>query len=193
MPKTKQFDVSTVLQKAGDVFWEKGYNGTSMDELVTATGLSRSSIYDTFGDKHGLYLKALEHYRQTQNSMIDQWIPPALPARKKITLFLQKSIQASLSDDKQKGCFLLNTTTELANVDSHVQEMVANNMDTMEQLFLRWAKEGQASGDISKRFSAKAIARHLFCTLNGIKIVAQVKPDKASLQDILQVALSVLD
>ena len=66
MPKVKQFDEAEVLKKAKAVFTEKGYNGTSMDDLVQATGLSRSSIYDTFGDKHGLFLKTLDQYRTAQ-------------------------------------------------------------------------------------------------------------------------------
>jgi TetR/AcrR family transcriptional regulator, transcriptional repressor for nem operon len=193
MPKTKQFEEAAVLQKAGDVFWEKGYNGTSMDELVAATGLSRSSIYDTFGDKHGLYLKALAHYQQSQQAQMEQWMPPNIGPRKKIELFLQKSANASLSDNQQKGCFILNTTTELANVDDHIKDFVANNMVAMEALLLEWVKEGQSSGQISKRFTAKAIARHLFSTLNGLKVVAQIKADKAALQDIVKLALSVLD
>ena len=88
---------------------------------------------------------------------------------------------------------MLNSTTELANIDKTVSKTALDNMDAMETMFLSWVKEGQASGDISKRFTARAIARHLFSSINGIKLVAQTKADKATLQDILQLSLSVLD
>lgn len=193
MPKTKQFDEAVVLQKARDVFWKKGYNGTSMDELVTATGLSRSSIYDTFGDKHGLYVKALEHYRQARLAYITKEIPENLSPRRKIAWLYKNTMAESLNDRQRKGCFMLNTTTEIANIDSSINRLVCNNMDTMEDLFLTWVKEGQARGEISKRFTAKALARHLFSSFNGLVAVGQTKPDKSTLEDIIKVSLSVLD
>ena len=193
MPKTKQFDEAVVLQKARDVFWKKGYNGSSMDELVTATGLSRSSIYDTFGDKHGLYVKALEHYRQAQLAHFSKEIPASLSPRERFAWLFKNTMTGSINDRQRKGCFMLNTTTELANIDSSINRLVCNNMDTMEDLFLTWVKEGQASGNISKRFTAKALARYLFSSFNGLVTVGQTKPDKSTLEDIIKVSLSVLN
>ncbi|MFT3908353.1 MAG: TetR/AcrR family transcriptional regulator [Ferruginibacter sp.] len=193
MPKTKQFDETEVLKKARDVFWKKGYNGTSMDELVQATGLSRSSIYDSFTDKHGLYIKALQCYQQAQEQSLNESIPGKLSGRKKIECFFKNIINDSLNDKQRKGCFMLNSATEMANVDSNVNKTVVNNMEMIEDLFMSWVKEGQASGEISKRFTAKAIARHLLSSLNGMKLVAQTRPDKLLLKDILELSLSVLD
>jgi TetR/AcrR family transcriptional regulator, transcriptional repressor for nem operon len=193
MPKAKQFDEANVLQKARDVFWKKGYNGTSMDELVKATGLSRSSIYATFTDKHGLYQKTLQHYQLTQQEQLITAVSQNINGRKKIECFFKKAVEDSLNDKQRKGCFMLNSTTELANIDKTVSKTALDNMDAMESMFQTWVKEGQTSGDISKRFTARAIARHLFSSINGIKLVAQTKADKATLQDILQLSLSVLD
>lgn len=193
MPKAKHFDEAVVLQKARDVFWKKGYNGTSMDELVKATGLSRSSIYDTFTDKHGLYQRTLEHYQLSQQTQLTTVVPQHINGRKKVECFFKRAIEDSLNDKQRKGCFMLNSTTELANIDKKVSKTALDNMDAMESMFLLWVKEGQASGDISKRFTARAIARHLFSSINGIKLVAQTKADKATLGDILQLSLSVLD
>ena len=193
MPKTKQFDEQEALQKARDVFWEKGYNGTSMDELVQATGLSRSSIYDTFGDKHGLYLRALEQYSQEQRQMLCEKMPAQLSGRKKIERFFHYTQQNALQDKYRKGCFLLNSTTEMANQDDATNAMAGSNLDWMEELLYGWVKEGQASGDISKKFSARAIARHLNSSLNGLRVVAQTRPEKKNLDDIVRLALSVLD
>ena len=193
MPKTKQFDEAAVLEKARNVFWKKGYNGTSMDELVKATGLSRSSIYDSFGDKHGLYMRALQHYQLEKRQSLVEGIPPALSSRKKIGWIFQNSIAQALGDRQRKGCFMVNTTTELANIDSSMNKIVNANMEAMEEIFYSLVKEGQAAGDITKKFSAKALARNLFSSFNGLTIIGQTRPEKELLEDITKVALSVLD
>ncbi len=193
MPKTKQFDEAAVLEKARNVFWKKGYNGTSMDELVKATGLSRSSIFDSFGDKHGLYMKALQHYQQEKRQSLVEGIPSAFSSRKKISWIFQNSIAQALCDRQRKGCFMVNTTTELANIDSSMNKIVNANMEAMEEIFHTLVKEGQAAGDINKKFSAKALARNLFSSFNGLTIIGQTRPDKELLEDIAKVALSVLD
>lgn len=193
MPKTKQFDEAAVLEKARNVFWKKGYNGTSMDELVKATGLSRSSIYDSFGDKHGLYMKALQHYQQEKRQSLVEGIPSAFSSRKKIGWIFQNSIAQALCDRQRKGCFMVNTTTELANIDSSMNKIVNANMEAMEEIFHTLVKEGQAAGDINRKFSARALARNLFSSFNGLTIIGQTRPDKELLEDIAKVALSVLD
>src|SRR4030095_3759994 len=193
MPKTKQFDEVKVLNKAKDLFWKKGYNGTSIDELVQATGLSRSSLFRSFGDKHGLYLKTLKRYQQSQISLLQEGLPVNLSARKKITWLFQHYIAESLGDKNRKGCFILNTTTELANMDSRLSNFINAHLEAMEDLFYTLVKEGQVAGEITKKFTAKAMARNLFSSLNGLIIIGQTKPDKQMLEDIAKVALSVLD
>lgn len=193
MPKTKQFDEAIVLEKARNVFWKKGYNGTSMDELVKATGLSRSSIYDSFGDKHGLYLRALQQYQQQQRQLIVNSIPPNVSARKKIGWIFQNSIKQLLGDRQRKGCFMVNTTTELSNIDNAMNKIVNANFEAMEDLFYTLVKEGQDAGDIKKTFKARALARNLFSSFNGLTIIGQTRPDKEILEDIAKIALSVLD
>lgn len=193
MPKAKQFDEAEVLQKARNVFWKQGYNGTSMDELVKATGLSRSSIYDTFGDKHGLYLRALKAYMDQQYGHMIEKIPSTLTPRKKIEWLFKNVIATALDDRQRKGCFIVNTTTEMANVDNSINKIVSDNMAVMEDFFASLVKEGQASGEISKQFTVKALARHLFSSFNGLTLVGQTRPDKSTLDDILKVSLSVLN
>ncbi|HUP13390.1 MAG TPA: TetR/AcrR family transcriptional regulator, partial [Niastella sp.] len=98
MPKTKQFDETEVLVKAREVFTVKGYNGTSMDDLVQATGLSRSSIYDTFGDKHGLFLKSLNQYCCSQQGELEQQCAKTDSPKKKIRAIFDHTIKDILND-----------------------------------------------------------------------------------------------
>jgi TetR/AcrR family transcriptional repressor of nem operon len=190
MPKTKQFDEKDVLSKAKNVFGEKGYNGASMDDLVKATGLSRSSIYDTFGDKHGLFMKTLEHYKVTSNNNLAEVLAKTESPRKKISLLFNDVI---LNDDKKQGCLLLNASMELSCVDEKVASFTSLGMDEMENMLAQWVKEGQAKGEIAKRFTPKAIAKHLYNSFAGIRLTGKARPDAASLKEIMKISLSILD
>jgi TetR/AcrR family transcriptional regulator, transcriptional repressor for nem operon len=193
MPKTKQFDEAEVLQRARELFREKGYNGTSMDELVKVTGLNRSSLYDTFGDKRNLYIRSLEEYQQNTLRLREESLQKITSPRKKIQYMFNQSVKEILSDPRRKGCFMVNATTELANQDKKVSKLAGSNMECMEGLFYQWIKEGQAIGEIANLYNAKALARYLFSSISGLQVIGQTVDDKSVLEDVVKVTLSVLD
>jgi TetR/AcrR family transcriptional repressor of nem operon len=192
MPKVVLFDETAVLQNAMDLFWEKGYNGTSMDELTKATGLSRSSIYNSFGDKHQLFMRSLAFYTQQQTDWILQTAGKTSSPMKRIRQVFRAAIDAILQDKRRRGCMAVNATAEMANLDDTISQFLEKNMEGMEALFLQWIKEGQAAGEITKAFSATAIARHLFNTYSGLRISGKTKPERKMLEDMVDVALSAL-
>jgi TetR/AcrR family transcriptional repressor of nem operon len=193
MPKEKLFDEDTVLERAMELFWSKGYNGTSMDELTRATGLSRSSIYNSFGDKHALFMRSIRFYQaQQQRALLEAVEKDEGSPLKKIRLAFRYMEEVILADKLRKGCLVVNSTTELSNLDEEVSALVLDNLEGMEGLFLQWVEEGQKRGEIAGSFSARALARHLFNSYNGMRVIGQAKPDRKSLDDIVAVALSVL-
>ena len=181
------------MQKAKDVFTEKGYNGTSMDDLVQATGLSRSSIYDTFGDKHGLFLKTLDQYRCAQLSDLKQLQAKTDSPKKKIRVIFDYVVKDMLSDEDRKGCMLVNASMEMSCVDKEIARAALENMEEMEEQFSRLIKEGQAKGEIAKKASPKALARYLYSNLMGLRIVGKSRPDADALRETVKVILSMLD
>jgi TetR/AcrR family transcriptional repressor of nem operon len=193
MPKAKQFDETEVLIKARELFSEKGYNGTSMDDLVQATGLSRSSIYDTFGDKHGLFLKSLNHYRCSQQGDLEKQCAKSDTPKKKIRSIFDYTIKDILADKDRKGCLMINVSMELSAVDKDVAAVSLANMEGMEQIFSSMVKEGQTKGEISKKFTPKALARHLYSSLMGLRVSGMNRPDADALREIVKLALSILD
>ena len=193
MPKAKQFNESEVLKQAKEVFSEKGYNGTSMVDLVLATGLSRSSIYDTFGDKHGLFLKTLQHYQCDQQGELEELLAKTDNPRKKIAVVFDWVIKDIVADKERKGCLLINVSMELTCVDKEIAQIANANMEAMEQRFYTWIREGQAGGAIEKKFPAKAMARHLFNSLTGLRITGRNRPHQDVLRDVVKIALSILD
>lgn len=193
MPKAKQFDETEVLMKAKELFCEKGYNGTSMDDLVQATGLSRSSIYDTFGDKHGLFLKSLNFYRCSQQGDLEKQCAKTESPKKKIRAIFDYTIRDILADKDRKGCLLINVSMELSSVDKEVAAVSQSNMEELEQVFSSLVKEGQSKGEISKKFTPKALGRHLYNSLMGLRVSGMNRPDADSLKEVVKLSLSILD
>src|SRR5258707_12979870 len=111
MPKEILFDEHVALQKATELFWTKGYNGTSMDELTKATGLSRSSIYNTFGGKHALFMRCLRFYLDDQQRQLLELADQVKSVMERIRTVFAFAIEAALTDQLKKGCMMVNTTT----------------------------------------------------------------------------------
>ncbi|RZK25110.1 MAG: TetR/AcrR family transcriptional regulator, partial [Flavobacterium sp.] len=107
MARTKDFDENEVLAKAIQLFWYKGYNGTSMQDLVDGLGISRSSLYDTYTDKHTLFVKALESYQHAGTARIQEILDQPGSARDTIKKLLELTTGDLLKDKQQKGCFMV--------------------------------------------------------------------------------------
>ncbi|MFD0767274.1 TetR/AcrR family transcriptional regulator [Mucilaginibacter lutimaris] len=192
MARTKDFDEDEVLKKAVDLFWLKGYNATSMQDLVDGLGISRSSLYDTYGDKHSLFLKALESYQCTSTAKFVQIIESDKPAKETIKALLNFIAGNLLNDKSQKGCFMVNAEVEVALHDKEVNDMIQKNDENLEDAFFRVIKKGQESGEISNPQNARALARFVYNTVKGIQVTAKSTNDRAVFDDIISSALMVL-
>lgn len=193
MARTKDFDESEVLAKAIKLFWQKGYNGTSMQDLVDGLGISRSSIYDTFGDKHQLYLKALCTYRLDSVRVRDQILNAPVPAKTAIRQLMDLTIDQMIRDKQHKGCFLVNSAVETAPHDKETSAIVCQNDKELENAFCEVVKRGQANGEIAGKQDPRAIARFLFNNIVGIQVTGKSATDKAAFDDIISLTMSVLD
>jgi len=193
MPKEVLFDEDAVMRQATELFWTKGYNGTSMDELTRVTGLSRSSIYNSFGGKHALFMRCLRYYLDDQQRQLYELAGRVKPVVQRIRAAFQYAVEEILADRMRKGCMMVNTTTEMVNQDKEIAAVAADNMERMEGIFTDWIREGQAAGEISKVFAPRMLARHLFNTYSGLKVSGKTSPDRKTLEEIVTVALSVLE
>ncbi|WP_448700648.1 TetR/AcrR family transcriptional regulator [Mucilaginibacter sp. AW1-3] len=192
MARTKDFDENEVLNKAVDLFWLKGYNATSMQDLVDGLGISRSSLYDTYGDKHALFIKALESYQCTASGQICRIANSSLPAKETIKQLLQFVANGLLNDKTQKGCFMVNAEVEVAPHDEQVSKMICQNDQQVEEAFYKVIKKGQENGEITNLQDARALARFTFNTVKGMRVTAKSTTDKAVFDDIIKMAVSVL-
>lgn len=193
MARTKDFDEQDVLKKAIQLFSRKGYAATSMQDVVETLGISRSSLYDTFGDKHQLYLKALKAYRQENIKQLESQIEKASSMKEAIRDLLEATVKDLLQDRQQKGCLLTNAGVELASQDRDVRAIVCQGEQQIEQLFLQALTKGQESGEIPTKQSAQSLARFLSITIKGFQVAAKSNRDPTFFEDIIRIAVNALD
>lgn len=192
MPRIKQFKEEEVLEKAIAIFWEKGYHATSMQDLVDAMGISRASLYDTFGSKEELFERAFKSYRETTTKKVRSFLYSHGSVREGLGSLLEKAINDSLADTNHKGCFVVNTTTELAPKDPSICDSLCNNKVDMEQLFTDYIRTGIDQGEIPSDKDPQKIGSFFFALYSGLMVVAKVETDRQRLMRIVETGLEVL-
>ncbi|MEN2400471.1 TetR/AcrR family transcriptional regulator [Flavobacterium sp. MC2016-06] len=192
MARTKEFNEDQALDKAIEIFWHKGYNGTSAQDLVNHLGLSRSSLYDTFGDKQKLFSKALKRYQTQGQDNVKKLLDESVDIKAAFTTIFKQAVLESLEDRITKGCFMVNSAVELAMHDSEIDAIVGDNRKIMEEVFMKAVKKGQESGQISTKTEARTLARFIFNNYSGIRVLARAgEKDKQVYDDILKAMFSL--
>jgi TetR/AcrR family transcriptional regulator, transcriptional repressor for nem operon len=192
MPRSKAFDEAAVLEKAKNLFWQKGYEATSMEDLVNELGISRSSLYDTFGDKEKLYCKTLNIYcSENVYTLIEKALRTNNPLE-----FIKDIFSSIITDVKKdadkKGCYVVNALIELINTNSKVAQIVEENNTAFEKMIEQLIIKGQHDNSIQSKKPAKQLARFLFTTICGIKVSAKANTSAKNLREVADVALEVL-
>ena len=191
MARPKEFDRDEAVKRAMAVFWEQGYEATSTEDLLRAMGIGRQSMYDTFGDKHRLYLEALQRYN-TNNSleMMERLRAGASPllAIEEVLLSIAKETQ----EQRLRGCMGVNATTELAQKDPEVASLIRSSSTLCEGALERIVLEGKRRGEISPSMDERAAGRFLLTTLQGMRVSAKAGATPESLRDVASFALAGL-
>ena len=189
--KSKQFDRHVALDEAMDLFWERGYHGTSIQDLVDRLGVNRQSLYDTYGGKEQLFMSALERYRELQDTPLRRTLEREGPVGVVLSEFLQEMIE-NLTSGECRGCFMANTATGLAGQDESVFKICAANHRQLEAAFSGLLLRAQQNGEIAPDRPLLTMARFLVNTINGLGVTAKATRDKKVLEEIVGVALSAL-
>ncbi|QES41490.1 TetR family transcriptional regulator [Streptomyces venezuelae] len=194
MARTKEFDPDAALQSALELFWRRGYEATSMADLVEALGIGRASIYATFGNKHELYLKALERYATHQNPrLLDELSQPgpALPAVR--ALLRRFGTEASTGEGRLNGCFITNTAAELGPHDESAARRVERSWEHLETLLHSALVRARAQGELPEGRDPLTLARMLLVVMQGLRVVGKASKDPARVRDAVEQALALLD
>ncbi|MGX6444378.1 TetR/AcrR family transcriptional regulator [Neobacillus sp. K501] len=191
MARKKEFDEDAALLKAMRLFWEQGYEKTSMQELVSHMGVHKGSMYDTFGDKKSLYIKTLKRYSIMLEEMVKQRMADTHSAKEAIRVLFEIAIQPQ--EEVPQGCLLVNTAVELAIHDSEAIDWVHLRWTTTEELFQDIIVKGQQSGEFSKTFNPEELSSYLLNALIGLRVMVKTISDKDKLRQIIEMNLSVLE
>ena len=189
MPWEKQFDVDEVLDKAMQAFWSRGYEATSMQELVDRTGINRGSLYSTYRDKHALFLAALRRYAETIHHRRLADLGSRYGPREAIRQSLLAFIPQGPTKGGNRGCFLTNTALELAAHDPEAGRIVAQAQKQTEAWFARMIQKGKAVGEISPQVKPAQAAQGLLALLIGLSVLNRSRPERALLQAIVDDAI----
>ncbi|MGV9344249.1 TetR/AcrR family transcriptional regulator [Streptomyces spiralis] len=194
MARTKEFDPDAALQSALELFWRRGYEATSMADLVEHLGIGKASLYGTFGSKHELYLRALDRYGQAQNPQLTRELSrpgPVLPAVRE--LIRRFAAEATAEATREQGCLITNTAVELAPHDRDATRRVESSWDHLETLLHSALVRARAQGELAGDRDPLALARMLLVLLQGVRVVGKASAAPARVRDATEAALALLD
>jgi TetR/AcrR family transcriptional regulator, transcriptional repressor for nem operon len=192
MARPKEFDQDLALEGAMEVFWQRGYQGTSIQDLVDHIGVNRQSLYDTFGDKQQLYQSALARYRLNYA----QETYRALQAKGNVKIVLQNffiGFVDYLSSPNGRSCMMVHATLECSEEDKATSRCVYENLHELIQHFETLLERGKTQGELPPKHHPKSLAHYFANVVQGLNVSAKAGLDHKALMNIVRVALSVLD
>jgi TetR/AcrR family transcriptional repressor of nem operon len=185
------FDEAQVLNRATDLFWSRGYEATSMEDLLETMGIGKSSFYHSFGSKRDLFEKVLNRFVNTSIGQLVRDLETEGHPIEAIRTFF-RSIAAAPPDLHRKGCFMGNTVVELQNLDKSLKELAAERLKKMEAIFLGALRKAQQQGELHKAKDPVLLARYLLTLWNGLNVTRRLYPQKEALGALIELQLQVL-
>ena len=192
MARPREFNESEALGGAMLLFWQRGYENASLSDITQAMGLSKSSLYGTFGSKHELLLSSLQYY-------VENMIEPSLTVleeepspRAAIAKRFEMVIEGITGPGPRCGCLIVNSTLELGARDAVVAESLAAAQAKVEQAYVRAIKRAQAAGEIDSGKSAQSLARYILACLSGMICLSKAGFDAPKLRDIAAIAMQAI-
>jgi TetR/AcrR family transcriptional repressor of nem operon len=193
MPWKKSFNEEEVLEKAMHLFWEKGFEPTSIADLIEGTGINRGSLYNAFGGKQALFEKVLLKYDRDKRRALLAQLEALDDPKKAICDFFDNIVADTLSDTGKKGCFLINTASQIATHDEQVSEIITNGLREVEAFFRRSVEVGQARGVFCKKLNPENTAKALMAFLVAIRVLGRGAYSDAALKTIADEAKRLID
>lgn len=192
MPRPPEFEREVVLDRAMRAFWSRGYEATSIQHLVERTGIQRGSLYGAFGDKRALFLAAIEHYDRVMTTKLLATLDAPGSGLGAIRRFFRLKVDAAQERSRPRGCLVTNSATELASRDRRTASRIGATLGRIETAFHRAVIRGQQAGEIDPERDARALARFLTSSAQGLSVMAKASPERAPLEDIVKVTMEVV-
>ncbi len=191
MPRAKEFDEAEVLDQALELFRARGFKHTSFADLVDELGVSRQSLYDTYGDKQALYHAALKRYLASGIDNIRRKLDDPAPVRQVLSQLFEGMIDGQCANGSP-GCLMVNSMVELSPHDADIRALAQEHAHAIEGLFASRLSAAQRKGDLAKAKDPVALARFLYHTVLGLAVASRALGDKTGLRQSARLALQVL-
>lgn len=187
-----EFDPEQALERAMDLFWAKGYEATSLADLLAAMAISRSSFYQAFGGKHELFEMCLARFRERQVGRMRAALEQAGSGKAFIRDMLAGIVADSASLETPKGCLIMNTATEFSGRDAAVARLVSHATDEFVDVFAAAVRRAQRDGEIAAECNAEVLARYVVSSISGLKTMVKAGYSPKAIRDVVDVALQAL-
>jgi len=190
--RTRTFDETDVLEKAANLFWRQGYEATSTEELLSAMGLNKGSLYNTFHSKKELFIRSMKCFLDSYITSFDQELAAS---RKPLEVIHNRFIKIATCGDTQaheNGCFMGNAIAEFANIDPELEKVAVTATIQLEDLFLKYLEIAKQSGQLKSKDKPEVLARYLINLWNGINITRRMYPSKNDLLPFVKTSLTVI-
>lgn len=192
MPRPKEFDVDLALQRALEVFWQKGYEATSMQDLVDAMGIQRASLYGTFGDKRSLYLRALDSYQAKAFEEMRERLETATSPRDALVDLLLGAAGIACSRSGRKGCFCVNASVELGAEDRDIAGRMRAHGQAVEGLFAAALRRAVELHELPADTDPERLATFVFGLLIATTVLGKQRASRARLTALIAPGLAAL-
>ncbi len=193
MARPKEFQHDVVLDRAMRAFWSRGYEATSIQHLVDRMGIQRGSLYDTFGDKRTLFFAAIDRYDRVVTGKLLAALDEPASGKDAIRRFFRLKVDLAVEPGRPRGCLVTNSAAELASRDRGTATKVGAVLTKIEASFNRAVVRAQKAGEIDPTRNARALARFLTSSAQGLSVMAKTFPERAVLEDIVKVTLAALE
>ena len=192
MPWQKQYSKTEVLERAMRAFWAQGYSGTSIGDLVKATGINRGSLYTAYDGKRSLFIAALRHYdRLHRHEFLARFSQSHAPKDAIVALF-DAAATAIETNEQPAGCLLVNTAIELSPHDDEIAALIQSSFDEVEKFFREMIESGTRDQTISPSVPPAETAKALLGLFLGLRVLARSHADAITKQAIIDQARRML-
>ena len=189
MARPKAYDETAMLDRAMEVFWARGFDGTSIQNLVGKTGVNRGSLYGAYPDKRALFVASIRRYLDLVVEDNVRRLLAVEPAGDAVRQFFLQLVEAP-PERLRRGCLLTNSAVELGMEDAQVAALIRGAFRRVEQVFCARLVEAKRVGQLTDGVQPEALARLLITVLQGIRVMSRVGVDRAAMRDAVKSALS---
>lgn len=193
MPWEKQYDETEVLERAMHAFWARGYEATSISDLVEATGINRGSLYAAFSDKRSLFIEALRYYDKHYRADFLARIDRDHAAKDAILAVFESAAEAASAGEKPGGCLLVNTALECSPHDPEICALVKASLIEVETFLFAKLEAAKRQGTVTNTIRSREAARALLGLFLGLRVLTRSNPDRGVLDSIVSQAGAMLE